>query len=187
MRSAAFLDRDGVLNKPVPRDGSRGSPRSLREFELVEGAGEAVRTLRNAGLLVIVVTNQPDVSRGLLDPAELNRIHDRLRDATTVDAIYTCPHDDQDVCSCRKPRPGLLLRAAAEWDISIVSSFMIGDTWKDIAAGSAVGCKTFLVGSLLDHPWKLEPSYKVRDLRAAAEIIAALRPRKLQKSHSSVI
>jgi D-glycero-D-manno-heptose 1,7-bisphosphate phosphatase len=175
MRPAAFLDRDGVLNKTVLRDESRGSPRSLPEFELMDGVVEAIRTLRKADLLVIVVTNQPDVARGLLDPAELERMHERLRVATAVDAIYTCRHDDRDACSCRKPRPGLLLRAAAEWDISVVDSFMIGDTWKDIAAGSAVGCKTFLVGSLLDHPSNLEPSYKVRDLRTAADIIAALR------------
>lgn len=173
-RPAAFLDRDGVLNKPILRSACVGSPRCLEEFDLVAGAAQAVAMLRDAGLLVIVVTNQPEVARGLIAPAQLERMHRRLKEATAVDAIYTCPHDDRHACSCRKPSPGLLLQAAAEWRIALGISYMVGDSWKDIEAGTAAGCQTFLVDPQWPRAPQVKPSHHVRDLRVAAEMIAAL-------------
>ena len=171
MRQAAFLDRDGVLNKPILRDGSVGSPRSLEEFELFEDAVECVTKLHAAGLLVIVVSNQPDVARGSLDPQVLERMHDWLKRATAVDAIYACPHDDVDNCFCRKPKPGLLLRSASEWGIALSASYMVGDSWKDIDAGNSAGCQTFLVGPLRGQTEQMRASYCVSDLRSAVEMI----------------
>lgn len=171
MRSAAFLDRDGVLNKLVVRDGRAGSPRTLDEFELLPGVGSAVEALRRAGLLVVVVTNQPDVARGLLVLPELERMHGRLRALLPVDSVYTCPHDDADGCLCRKPKPGLLLQAAWELQISLKDSWLVGDSWKDIEAGKAASCTTLLVQSSDLNPGRIAPNLVVSNLPAAAQAI----------------
>lgn len=147
MRPAVFLDRDGVLNRVVTRaDGTTGSPRRACDFALLPGAAEAVRALRRAGLMTVVVTNQPDVARAQLDWRELERMHGLLRRWVRLDAILTCTHDDRDHCICRKPRPGMLTRARRALDIALDRSFLIGDSLKDIAAGRAAGCRTILVG-----------------------------------------
>lgn len=145
MRPAVFLDRDGVLNALVERDGRRLSPLRDAEFTLLPGTVAAVRALRAAGLLAIVVTNQPEVRRGRLREAELARMHARLERELELNAIYVCPHDDADSCACRKPRPGLLHSAARDWDIDVAGSFLVGDSWKDIAAGRAAGCRTIFI------------------------------------------
>jgi len=147
MRPAVFLDRDGVLNKLVWREGRGVSPRALSEFEVLPEAAACVEALRRAGLLLVVVTNQPDIARGFLTPTELEGMHARLQELVQVDAIYVCPHDDSDRCSCRKPKAGLLLRASRELKIDLPLSYLVGDTWKDVAAGRAAGCKTILVAT----------------------------------------
>lgn len=151
LRRAVFFDRDGVLNRVVMRGGEGGappvvgSPRALSEFELAEGAAEVVDRLRGAGFLVFVVTNQPDIARGLLDPAELTAMSARLRVEIGVDEVVACPHDDRDLCGCRKPKPGMLEELATRWGVSLGSSYMVGDTWRDMEAGRAAGCRTVLV------------------------------------------
>lgn len=172
MRPAAFLDRDGVLNKLVVRNGRAGSPRTSEEFALLPGVVLAVKVLRRAGLLVVVVTNQPDVARGFLTPVELERVHERLRQLVSVDAIYTCLHDDEHGCSCRKPKPGLLLRASKELGISLRTSYLVGDSWKDIAAGQGAGCKTFLVRTPDNNSTDIGADRVVPTLQVAAELIA---------------
>ncbi len=151
MRRALFFDRDGVLNRVVLREGPPGappvvsSPRALAEFVLAEGAFEVMERLRGAGFLLFVVTNQPDIARGLLDPAELEAMSSVLRRELGVDEVRVCPHDDRDGCGCRKPRPGMLEDLAARWGVDLASSYMIGDTWRDMEAGRAAGCGTVLV------------------------------------------
>src|SRR3989442_8917037 len=152
MRRAVFLDRDGVLNRLVARDGQSVSPRRLAEFALLPGVRPAVAALQRASLLVIVVTNQPDLARGALAPAELERMHDRLLKAVPIDAIYACPHDDRNGCTCRKPNPGLLRRASLDWNIHLETSFLVGDTWKDIAAGQAGGGAAIQVAATAGVP-----------------------------------
>src|SRR2546426_390814 len=173
MRRAVFLDRDGVLNRLVARNGQSVSPRRLAEFALLPGVRPAVAALRRASLLVIVVTNQPDVARGALTPAELERMHDRLLKTVPIDAIYACPHDEPDGCACRKPKPGLLRRASLDWNISLETSFLVGDTWKDIAAGKAACCATIQVAATLGVPVGVAADFMVSDLAAAAELILA--------------
>jgi D-glycero-D-manno-heptose 1,7-bisphosphate phosphatase len=148
MRRALFLDRDGVLNALVRRDGRWLSPLHFDEFALLPGVARAVRVLRKAGLVALVVTNQPELTRGRLHPVELGRMHAALGRAIELDGIYVCPHRDADRCACRKPLPGLLLSAARHWHISLRASFLVGDSPKDIAAGHAAGCRTILVGPL---------------------------------------
>lgn len=150
MRRAVFFDRDGVLNRVVMRGGGGvspvvGSPRLLEEFVLAEGAVEVSSRFRAAGYLLFVVTNQPDLARGLLDPTELEAMSEVLRRELGVDEVRVCPHDDVDGCGCRKPAPGMLEDLAARWGVELSSSYMVGDTWRDMEAGRAAGCRTVLV------------------------------------------
>jgi D-glycero-D-manno-heptose 1,7-bisphosphate phosphatase len=177
MRRAVFLDRDGVLNRLVARaDGTLGSPRSAAGFCLLPGVAAAVARLRAAGLIAVLVTNQPDIARGRLAREELERMHEQLQQEVDLDAIFACPHDDGDGCKCRKPRPGLLLDAARRLRLDLAASFLIGDSAKDVAAGSAAGCHTILVGeqarrSAVGADWTAE------DLPAAAALVLrALKP-----------
>ncbi len=145
-RRAAFLDRDGVINAVVDRDGVRGSPRCLDEFCLLDGVSEAVGQLRGEGWLVFVVTNQPDVARGLLDRAQLELMTERVRAAIDPDEVAVCAHDDRDACGCRKPAAGMLLRLATDWNVDLSASVMIGDSWKDVEAARRAGCRAIFVG-----------------------------------------
>ena len=141
-RRAVFLDRDGVLNELVPRDGGPGSPWLPGEFRVAPGAADAVRRLRERGWLVFVVTNQPEVARGRIRPADLEAMHAALRAAVPVDDVAVCPHDDASGCECRKPRPGLVRGLAARHGVDLARSFLVGDTWRDVGAGRAAGCRT---------------------------------------------
>lgn len=146
-RAAAFLDRDGILNEPVLRDGRPSSPRRLVDFKVARGAADAVERLRRCGLSVFVVTNQPDVARGLLARAELEAMMRHLRERVPVDDEMVCEHDDADGCACRKPKPGMLVRLAERWGVDLQRSFMVGDSWRDVGAGRSAGCRTLLIGA----------------------------------------
>ena len=164
-----FLDRDGVLNPMVDRDGRLRAPLRLAAFTPYAWSGDAVRRLQAAGYLCIVVTNQPEVATGELAPTVLDAMHERLRRETGVDAVYVCPHRDEDRCACRKPRPGLLLRAARELSVDLAGSFLVGDRWRDIEAGQAAGCTTVLVGESDEAGGSFH--HRAADLSAAADII----------------
>ena len=142
---AVFLDRDGVLNHVVTRDGRPASPRTLEELQLVPGGAAAVARLRAAGFRTLVVTNQPDVARGLLPPAVLGQMMERIGRETGVDDMAWCPHDDADGCACRKPLPGMIHTLAERWRVDPRRSFLVGDGWKDMAAGRAASCTTVLL------------------------------------------
>lgn len=146
MNRGIFLDRDGVINRALIQNGRPYSPSSLEDLEFLPGVGEAIRTLREAGFRIIVVTNQPDVGKGLQHREVVEAMHGRIWREFLIDDLKVCYHIDQDSCECRKPRPGMLLQAAEEWALDLSRSFMIGDRWRDIAAGRAAGCKTILVG-----------------------------------------
>lgn len=147
MNRAVFLDRDGVINRVVMRSGRPYSPSSVKELEFLPGVAEAINALHGAGFRIIVVTNQPDVATGLQQRAVVEMMHERLRGLFPIDDIKVCYHVDQDGCTCRKPKPGMVLEAAKEWSLDLGHSFVVGDRWRDIQAGQAAGCKTILVGS----------------------------------------
>lgn len=172
LKPAVFLDRDGVLVKPVVRDGFPYAPLRWEEFCLLPGGAEAVGKLREAGYIVIVITNQPEVRRGSLDPDLLEQFHHRLRQWAAVNDIFACGHDDRDHCDCRKPRPGLILEAARRHAIDLSRSYLVGDTERDLEAARAAGL-TFL---LVDAPYnrRLQPAHRVAGVAAAAELILRL-------------
>jgi len=147
MKKAAFLDRDGVINRKAP-EGQYVT--RWEDMEFLPGSFEAVRLLNAAGFLVVVITNQRCVAKGLITPQELEALHARMRlefqaAGATIDAVYYCPHDYQPPCDCRKPQPGMLLDAAREHNIQLNSSWMIGDSEHDVQAGRTAGCNTALV------------------------------------------
>ena len=144
-RRAVFLDRDGVLNEAIVRGGRAYAPVTLNEFRLVADSAAQVARLRAAGLLCIVFTNQPEVARGVLPREVLNAMHSRLRITAAVDDVFVCEHDPAAGCECHKPRPGMIREAAARWGISLPTSFVIGDRWRDVEAGRAAGCYTVLI------------------------------------------
>ena len=139
---AVFLDRDGVLNRAVVRDGKPYPPPSVGEMEIVEGAAASLARLKELGFLLLVVTNQPDVARGTQTIETIEAMHDSMRRTLPLDDFLVCPHDDRDLCDCRKPRPGLLFQGQAKYGIDLGRSFMVGDRWRDIDAGRAAGCRT---------------------------------------------
>jgi D-glycero-D-manno-heptose 1,7-bisphosphate phosphatase len=145
MSRAVFLDRDGVLNRIVWRDGKAASPRGVDELVIEPEAPAALAALKAAGFKLFVVTNQPDVRRGLMPKASLEAIHGALRDALPVDDIAVCLHDTADECACRKPRPGMLIDLAQRHGLDLAASVMVGDQDRDIACGHAAGCATVLL------------------------------------------
>lgn len=142
LRRAVFLDRDGVLNRAVVRNGIPHPPATLAELEIVPDAVRALEDLKAAGFLLIGVTNQPDVARGTQSRDVVESINAALLAALPLREILVCYHDNQDECDCRKPRPGLLLQGAAKYAIDLSTSFIIGDRWKDVETGRRAGCTT---------------------------------------------
>jgi D-glycero-D-manno-heptose 1,7-bisphosphate phosphatase len=141
-RSAVFLDRDGVLNRPLVRDGRPHPPLSVEQFELYPEAATVCHRLRALGFALVVVTNQPDVARGVLDAEVVDAMHRELRRQVLLDGLYVCLHDDADGCGCRKPAPGLLTAAAVDLGLDLGRSVMVGDRWRDVEAGRRAGCRT---------------------------------------------
>ncbi len=145
MRRAVFLDRDGVLSVPEFRDGRSFAPLRLEDFHLYPDAVDGVARLKSAGFTVIVVTNQPDVTTGKLSPDVLDAMHAQLSRTCDIDAIEVSVATRADPDRRRKPYPGMLLDAAAVWDIDLAASFMVGDRASDIACGRAAGARTVFI------------------------------------------
>jgi D-sedoheptulose 7-phosphate isomerase len=161
---AVFLDRDGVINRAFVREGKPFPPATLEEFEILPGVAEALRELKQQGYILLVVTNQPDISRGTQSQQMVDAMHQLLYARLPLDDIFVCPHTDQDKCDCRKPLPGMLLQAAKKYNIDLVASFMVGDRWRDIEAGYNAGVKTILI----DYGYSEKPPARVPDLRVAS-------------------
>ena len=164
---AVFLDRDGVINRAVMRDGRPHPPQSVAELEILPGVAEAIVRLQEEGYEVVVVTNQPDIARGTTTRAQVDAIHECLRERLRLDDIRVCPHDDDDECQCRKPKPGLWLEPP-EFDLA--ASAIVGDRWRDIEAGRAAGVGvTILVDYGYDERLPHDPSARVSTLAEAVD------------------
>lgn len=173
---AVFLDRDGVLNEAVVREGRPYPPADLDGLILVPDSAPALAALKRAGFLLVVVTNQPDVARGAQSRAVVETINSALASQLPIDDFFVCWHQDGDQCGCRKPKPGLLLQASERHGIDLAASFLIGDRWRDIDAGAAAGCRTILIDRRYrERPPSAEPDFRAVSLAQAAEWI--LKPR----------
>jgi D-glycero-D-manno-heptose 1,7-bisphosphate phosphatase len=172
-RPAVFLDRDGVINRAFVRGGTPHPPASLGELEILPSVPTALRALKELGYALIVVTNQPDVARGSASRALVDAIHARLSSELELDAIFTCFHDETDACECRKPKPGLLMKAAGDFDIDLSASFMVGDRWRDVEAGKRAGCRTFFIDCGYEETAPPSCDFRVASLMEAARLIAA--------------
>jgi D-glycero-D-manno-heptose 1,7-bisphosphate phosphatase len=144
-RPAVFLDRDGVLNEAVVIDGRPHPPESAADVIVRPETIDACQRLHDAGLLLVVVTNQPDIARGRQTWEGVEAINTELRRRLPLDDVRVCPHDDADGCRCRKPAPGLLVDGATAWNIDLGKSVMIGDRWRDVQAGKRAGCAVVLI------------------------------------------
>jgi D-glycero-D-manno-heptose 1,7-bisphosphate phosphatase len=177
MRRAVFLDRDGVINRPLLREGRPYPPRHLNELRILPGVREACRLLRSAGYLLILATNQPDIARGATDAREVSRMHDHLRRYLRLDGVKVCPHDEPAACECRKPKPGLLLEASREWEIDLAASYFVGDRWRDVEAAQRAGCRALFIDYHYTEQRPEQPFDTVRSLREAAELVLNSIPR----------
>jgi D-glycero-D-manno-heptose 1,7-bisphosphate phosphatase len=151
VNKAVFLDRDGVINKAVVIEGRPYPPASLQQMELLPGVAAGILLLKQAGYLVFVATNQPDVARGKTPQAAVDEINHYLQNHLHIDEVYCCYHDGIENCDCRKPKPGMLLQAAAKYDVDLNTSFMVGDRWRDIEAGIQAGVTTVLIDYQYDE------------------------------------
>lgn len=173
MRRAVFLDRDGVLNRAIVRNGRLHAPTRPSEFEILPRVAESCAILKREQFVLIVVTNQPDVSRGKVSRATVEEMNRELLAKLPLDEIRVCYHDDVHRCGCRKPAPGLLIAAARDHDVALERSFMIGDRWQDIEAGGRAGCRTVLVDDGTAQAGSSHPNWRVRSLWEATEVILA--------------
>ncbi len=179
MKPAVFLDRDGVLVQGRIDQGVLAAPQDVSDLRLAPDAPEAVRRLRAAGFVLVMATNQPDVARGKTDRTTVEQINTHVEAALGLDDVRCCFHDDADDCPCRKPRPGLLVEAAADLDLDLSRSWMIGDRWVDIAAAHTAGVRSVLVEC--EYSWQpsaagsppagLEPTACVPSLGDAVTLI----------------
>lgn len=177
---AIFLDRDGVINHNDVRNGRPYAPTSLDELHILPQVPEAVQALKDAGYLIIVATNQPDVGAGRQTREMVDAMNERIRQTVHFDDVEVCYHVDQDNCNCRKPKPGMLLNAIARHGIDATKSWMIGDRWRDVDAGRAAGCRTVFI----DHGYANDPRPRNPDI--VARSLAEAVPMVLHNSNLSV-
>jgi len=178
LKRAVFLDRDGVINRAVVRDGKPFPPQSATEVEVLPDARDALLRLRDAGYMLIVVTNQPDVARGTQERTEVESINERLASELAIDDFFVCYHDDAEECACRKPSPGGLLDAAERHQVDLASSYMVGDRWRDVEAGQRAGCKPFFIDYGYAERQPDPPFERVGSLAEAADRIMILHSRR---------
>ena len=149
MKSAVFLERDGILNLARVERQHQLSPLGIEDFHLNPEALEPLFLLKQAGFLLVATTSQPGLSRGYQSRRDLDQMHALLMRSLPLDDIFVCPHDETDRCPCRKPKPGLLVEAAFKWHIDIEHSFVVSDKWGDAEAARNAGCTSILIQS----PW----------------------------------
>ena len=166
-----FIDRDGVLNRAFPEGGTTRPPASLDELELLPGVRESLARLREAGFVLVVVTNQPDVASGTQTRAAVEAINAHMRAELPLLDVFACYHDSADKCACRKPKPGMLTLAAAKHDLDLDSAFLIGDRWSDIVAAHAAGCRAVLIDTPFSHAERCAPDAVVGDILGATDWI----------------
>tara|TARA_S200000501_G_C20594774_1_gene643199 strand:+ start:75 stop:605 length:531 start_codon:yes stop_codon:yes gene_type:complete len=171
MTKAIFLDRDGVIINSIVIDGKPYAASKLEYIKILPNVKESLDILISGDWKIFVVTNQPDVARGIISKEDVEEINTYLEKILPITRFYTCYHDDEDFCNCRKPKPGFLISAALNNNIDLNKSYMIGDRWKDIEAGKRAGCKTFFIDYDYKEKKPTNYTYRVRSLNEAVKII----------------
>ncbi len=177
-QKAVFFDRDGVLNHLIRRDESCYSPQKFKDFRLIDETKEVINRVRKMGYLAIVVSNQPDISRGKLKQSELDKMTDVLFEKLNVDDVFYCTHDNKNDTGCRKPAPGLFYMAQKKYNIDFNKSFMIGDTWKDVEAAKKTGISMILLRK--DYNKEL---IVVNDVQSLSEVVSLINQNSLNEKH----
>ncbi len=186
MKSAVFLDRDGVINRSIIRHGRPYPPRTLNELLIYEDVARSVQVLRRYGFEVVIITNQPDVARGDIAIDVLNKINETIMEKTGIEHFYMCLHVDEDKCDCRKPKPGMLFAAERELNIDLKSSYLVGDRWRDIEAGKRANCTTFFIDHSYREKKPEEPFITVNSLEeAAGYILSSISNQHLGRNYGS--
>ena len=175
-RAAVFLDRDGVLNDVTVTEGRPYPPQTVDDLAILPGVRAALDRFTDAGFEIVVVTNQPDVARHTQTRAGVEAIHSALTERLGIVNFSVCYHDDSDNCDCRKPKPGLLLRAANELGLDLGASVMVGDRWRDVEAGQAAGTKTVWIDRGYAEKQPSGYDLRVPSLPAAVDWILKLKP-----------
>lgn len=168
---AVFLDRDGIINKSVIKNGKPYPPDSLETLEWTPDIQKNCQNLVDAGFALFVATNQPDVATKKTPIETVNAIHNKIISFLPIKEIFVCYHTDVDHCECRKPKPGMLLDAAKKWGISLSESIMIGDRWRDIEAGKNAGCRSIFVDYGYDEKLTIPPDKTVTSVTKAIDYI----------------
>ena len=171
MKRAIFLDRDGVINKAFILERTPIPPKRIEDVVILPGVKEAIKLLFENGFEIVVITNQPDVARGTKTKESVDAINDYLSQELQIKNFMTCFHDDLNGCECRKPKPGMILKAARDLDLDLSKSFMIGDRWRDISAGQGAGCQCYFIDYGYDEKSPTMPFTKVSSLIEATRMI----------------
>lgn len=172
MNKAVFLDRDGVINNVIFRNGNTLkpiAPWSMKEFRLIPGIEKSLLDLSKSGFQLFIVTNQPDIAKGVISQTFVEKVNKNILRDLPIDEIKVCPHVDLNGCDCRKPKSGMITSLAIKWDIDCQKSFMIGDNWKDIESGKKTGATTILLEKHYNR--SVDADYTASNLSQAVEII----------------
>jgi len=167
---AAFLDRDGVINRCNVQSGVPTPPRNCKEVSIIEGVLDSINLFRKNGIIPVVITNQPDVTRGVTTIEKIQLINKMVGELTGIEHFYVCFHDDSDNCKCRKPRTELILNAARDLKIDIGRSFLVGDRWRDIKAGQYLGMKSYFIDYSYSEIQPDPPYIRVTSLKEVAQL-----------------
>jgi D-glycero-D-manno-heptose 1,7-bisphosphate phosphatase len=172
MSRAIYLDRDGVINEVIFRSGNDSKPIApwkIEEFHLIKEIKKPLQYLKQMGFHLFIVTNQPDIAKGIVEFSTVKKMNDIVMNELPIDEIMVCSHIDGDNCNCRKPKPGMILTLAKKWGINLEDSFLIGDNWKDIESGKAAGCRTILLDTFYNK--SVMADYRVKNLAMSAEVV----------------
>ena len=171
LEKAVFFDRDGVLVVPNIKNGKSFAPRKIKDFKIYKSSVEQVNIIKNLGYKIFVVTNQPDVSRGVILKKTLNKMHYNLKKKLKIDKIFTCVHTPEKKCKCRKPSPTMILRAANTYGINLKKSFLVGDRLTDIVSGKKAGCRTVFIDRNYKEKKPINQDVSVSNLKEATKFI----------------
>ena len=167
---AVFLDRDGVLNRAKVILNKPYPPSNMEEMEILPGVHEGIELLKHAGFKLIVITNQPDVSRGTADINVVNTMNNYILSELGIDEIKCCFHDDSDNCACRKPKAGMIYEAEKKWNIDLALSYLIGDRWRDIETAKNTDITTILIDNQYDEK-KVNANFECTNFEEAVNFI----------------